>query len=295
MKFFVIGSLNMDLVIQSPVAPENGMTVAGEGFMMNSGGKGANQATAIAKLGGDVRMVGCVGKVFGEELKNTLSSYGVNVDLVETKTDVSSGIAVIIVTNGDNRIILDKGANTKVTPDIIDYALSFAEEGDYLVLQLEIPIESVCYALQAAKAKKMITVLNPAPAATLLDGGIANCDFFIVNQSEAKFYTDMYPTDAQSARQCAAILQSQGAKNILITLGEQGSVCACKDGFYSVSACKVDAVDTTAAGDTYVGAFVTYLSEGKSIEEAMAFASKAAAITVTRRGAQQSIPYRTEI
>ena len=285
----------MDLVIQSPIAPEKGMTVTGEGFMMNSGGKGANQAAAIAKLGGDVRMVGCVGKAFGEELKSALIDYGVNVDLVQTKTDVASGIAVIIITDRDNRIILDKGANAKVTPDIIDYALSFAEEGDYLVLQLEIPIDSVCYALQAAKAKKMITIFNPAPAAKLLDGGIANCDYFIVNQSEAKFYTDIYPTNAQSAKQCAEILQKQGAKNVLITLGERGSVYACKDGFYSVSAYTVDTVDTTAAGDTYVGAFVTYLSEGNGVEDAMTFASKAAAITVTRRGAQQSIPYRKEL
>ena len=295
MKIFVVGSLNMDLVIKAPFMPENGMTIGGEGFMTNPGGKGANQAAAIGKLGGNVRMVGCVGEAFGAELKGALDGYGVNTEYVKSVGGVSSGIAVIIVVDGDNRIILDAGANAKVSESLVDEALKEAEAGDYLVSQLEIDLSIVEYALKKAKEKGMVTLLNPAPAAKLSEGILANSDYFIPNQSEAEFYTGIYPEDEASAKKCAEKLSEQGVKNVVVTMGSKGSACVADGKYYKAECFKAKAVDTTAAGDTYVGALVKKLSEGAGIEEAMTFASKASSVTVTRRGAQQSIPFRAEV
>ena len=295
MKIYIAGSLNMDLVIRAPFMPENGVTISGEGFMTNPGGKGANQAAAVGKLGGKAYMVGCVGEAFGEELKQTLKGYGVDVEYVEKLTGVSSGIAVIVVVDGDNRIILDAGANGQVREELIDRALESATAGDYLICQLEISQEIVRYALAKAKEKGLVTVLNPAPAAKLLPGILENCDYFIPNQSEAEFYTGIFPKDEESAQRCAQALAAKGVGNVVVTMGSEGSAYVGKDGYFKTDCFKAEAVDTTAAGDTYVGAFVTGLSEGMSVREAMTFASKASAITVTRRGAQQSIPVRAEV
>lgn len=295
MKIFVVGSLNMDLVIRAPYMPANGETMSGEGFMTNPGGKGANQATAVGKLGGNAYMVGCVGEAFGDELKATLQGYKVNTEYVQKLNGVSSGIAVIVVVDGDNRIILDAGANGKVSEALVDAALAEAEAGDFLICQLEIAQSIVAYAFKKAKEKGLTTVLNPAPAKEIEEEIIANCDWFIPNQLEAKLYTGIYPTDEASAKQCAAVLQARGIKNVLITMGVSGSGCVTGGEYIHADSFKVDAIDTTAAGDTYVGAFITRLSEGATVQEAMTFASKASSITVTRKGAQQSIPVRDEI
>lgn len=294
-RIYVVGSINMDLVITAPFMPENGVTISGERFMTNPGGKGANQAVAVSKLGGECKMVGCVGDAFGKELVDTLVGYGVGCEFVAARKGVSSGVAVIVVVDGNNRIILDAGSNALVDNALIDAALSSAEAGDYLVCQLEIPQAQVAYALKKAKEKGMTTVLNPAPAAKLYEGVAENCDYFIPNQSEAEFYTGVYPDGKEKIAECAAKLSALGIKNVIITLGEQGSVL-CGEGKYTEVACvKAEAIDTTAAGDTYVGAFVTRLAAGDDEESAMKYASKAAAVTVTRRGAQQSIPYAKEI
>lgn len=295
MKIFVIGSLNMDLVIKAPYLPVNGETLSGEGFMTNPGGKGANQATACGKLGGNVYMVGAVGDAFGDELISTLNGYNVKTDFVKKIGGVSSGIAVIVVVDGDNRIILDAGANGLVDKKIIDEALENASEGDYLICQLEIPLESVNYALKKGKEKGMVTVLNPAPAKTLPEGTLSYCDYFIPNQSEAQIYTGICPEDENSAKECVKKLNQMGVSNVIITMGTKGSMYFGGEEVIKVDSFKVNAIDTTAAGDTYVGALVTKLSEGADIKSAMTFASKAASITVTRRGAQQSIPFRKEV
>lgn len=296
MKIFVVGSLNMDLVIHAPYMPENGVTLAGNGFMTNAGGKGANQAAAVGKLGGQAYMVGCVGTAFGQELTQTLKTYNVHTDYVQTLSDVSSGIAVIVVVDGDNRIFLDAGANGKVDDALIDRALEKAEAGDILIAQLEIDVDRVLYALRRAKEKGMTTFLNPAPASAIPDAMFAYCDYFIPNQSESEFYTGIRPDTEEKIAACATALKKRGCRNVLITLGTRGSVCVTEDGKTVRVPCeKAAAVDTTAAGDTYVGALAVRLSEGADIETAMRFAGKASAITVTRRGAQQSIPYRKEI
>ena len=199
-KIFVVGSLNMDLVIRVAKMPRAGETVTGGDFMTNSGGKGANQAVAVSKLGGKAYMVGCVGREFGAELVGALDGYGVNTKYVRRLDDVSSGIAVITVENGDNRIILDRAANGRIDCALIDEALSEADEGDYLMLQLEIALDIVEYALKKGKEKGMITMLNPAPAAELPPEVFALCDYFTPNQSEAEFYTGVYPKDEESAK-----------------------------------------------------------------------------------------------
>ncbi|MBO5046313.1 MAG: ribokinase [Clostridia bacterium] len=295
MKVFIVGSLNMDLVIRAPFVPEQGMTIHGEGFMSNPGGKGANQAVAVSKLGASAYMVGAVGKEFGEELASTLRGYGVNCDFLAKYDDVSSGIAVIVVTDGDNRIILEKGANARLSKEQVDKALEQAEAGDYLVAQLETDLDVVTYALNRAKEKGMTTVLNPAPAQALQAELLSACDYFMPNQTEAEFYTGIYPSDEKSARECAKKLGTFGVRNIVVTMGSKGAAYVCDGKYGEVEAVSANAIDTTAAGDTFVGGFVTALSEGKSVEKAIAFANKAASVTVTRRGAQQSIPYRKEI
>ena len=184
MRIFVAGSLNMDLTIRAPYVPQKGETVTGEGFMVTPGGKGANQAVACAKLGAKTLMVGCVGNAFGDELVASLQNCGADVRFVERRSGVSSGTAMIIVSDADNRIIIDKGANAEVNKELIDRALEEAEAGDYLVVQLEIERDAVRYALARAKEKGMITLLNPAPAAELPSDIFADCDYFLPNQSE---------------------------------------------------------------------------------------------------------------
>ena len=285
----------MDLVIRAARVPQGGETILGEGFLSNPGGKGANQAVAVAKLGGEAYMVGCVGREFGADLLETLQKYGVHADHVRRETDISSGIAVIIVADGDNRIILDTASNGRTDEALVDCAFADAKEGDYLLVQLEIGLPTVAYTLKEAKKRGMITVLNPAPAAKLPQALHADCDWFVPNQTEAQFYTGIYPSDEESIRECAEKLGKLGVKNVLITLGTDGSASVSKGVFRRVDPVPAAAVDTTAAGDTYVGAFVTRLSEGAEIETAMHFASTASALTVTRRGAQCAIPLRAEV
>ena len=295
MKLFVVGSINMDLVIRAPFMPENGMTIKGDLFMTNPGGKGANQAVAIKKLGGNAYMVGAVGKEFGDELINTLNSYGVNTEFVEKLDNVSSGIAVITVVDNDNRIILSEGSNGLVSKELIDRALENANSGDYLITQLEIPTDIVLYSLKKGKEKGMVTVLNPAPAKVLPEEIFNYVDYFTPNQTETEFYTKILPTTVENAIECAKILKDKGIKNIIITMGKDGSFAYSNEKTYTAPCFKVKAIDTTAAGDTFIGALCTALSEGKTLQESMIFGAKASSITVTRVGAQQSIPSRKEL
>jgi len=285
----------MDLIINTDVMPEAGMTVTGYGFMTNPGGKGANQAVAVSKCGGKARMVGAVGNAFGVQLTDTLNGYGVDTSNVYRFDEVSSGIAVITVNGGENRIILDRGANALVSVEMAEKALADAECGDWLIVQLEIPVETVMDALRIARGKKMHTVLNPAPACALPDEIWQLADYFIPNQTETCFYTGIYPDTTEKAQQAAAILLEKGVGQVIITMGSQGALAVSTNQTVAAQACRVEAIDTTAAGDTFVGALVTGLSEGTDIREAMTFANKAAAITVTKRGAQQAIPTRKEI
>ncbi len=292
-NIYVVGSINMDLVVSTDIVPAQGMTVSGYGFMTNPGGKGANQAVAAAKSGGNVKMVGCVGSAFGQELRSTLQGYGVDTRYVTQREDISSGIAVIIVSQADNRIILDAGANGTVDKSLIDEALQGAAPGDYLILQLEIPMESVLYALQKGRQLGMVTVLNPAPAAQLPQQ--IQADYFIPNQTETEFYTGILPQDLVQAEEAIQILKARGIQNVIMTMGSAGAYFSLQDRQFFSPSFKVQAVDTTAAGDTFVGAFVTRLAAGDCPEDAAVYANKASSLTVTRPGAQQSIPYKDEV
>lgn len=294
-KLYVVGSINMDLVIDTDVVPKSGVTVTGNSFMTNPGGKGANQAVAIAKSGGDVEIIGCVGDEFGKELTDTLTGYNVGVRNLVRRSGISSGVAVIILCGGDNRIILDKASNGLVDDNVVEKGLKDVCCGDYVIAQLEIPATSVLSAMKLGKSKGAITVLNPAPAAALPDEIWGNIDYFIPNQSETEFYTGIYPENIDDASRAAQILRDKGVSNVVITMGSLGAVAFADGKTIETAACKVKAVDTTAAGDTFVGALVTMLSQGASLKEAMVYANKAAAITVSRNGAQQSIPYRREV
>ena len=283
-KIIIAGSLNTDLVINAPYAPRGGETIMGSGFMENSGGKGANQATAVAKLGGQAYMCGCVGADgFGDTLINNLKSAGVNTDSVRKIEGVPTGVAVIVVTNGENRIIIDSGANGYLSKADIDSALRVAEAGDIFLTQLENPIDIVGYGLEKAKEKGLFTVLNPAPA---------NVDIL----KYAKFVDIITPNETESEILGGKeSLFDRGIKTVITTLGAAGYEIATRDGAKTYPCIKITPVDTTAAGDTATGGLCAKLAEVASIEDAMAYGSLAASIACTRKGAQMSIPTRDEV
>lgn len=281
---YIVGSLNMDLCIEAPYMPKEGETLTGSGFIMNGGGKGANQATAAAKLGGNVAMCGAVGgDLFGETLIKNLSAAGADVSHIKKCNDASTGIAVIVITGGNNRIILEKGANALLTEADIDEFLKTAKEGDIYLTQLENPIEIIGYGLKQAKAKGMFTILNPAPANRDISAYFGYVDLITPNETELEIFGGK---DA---------LFDSGIKKIVTTLGSRGYEIADKEGAKIYPCIKIKAVDTTAAGDTLCGGLAVGLAEGMGLEEACAFGSKAASIACTRKGAQQSIPTRKEV
>ena len=289
-KIYVLGSLNMDLVINAPYMPVSGETLTGSGFMTAGGGKGANQAAAVGRLGGAVKMCGSVGAdAFGEELVASLSGAGVDVTHVQ-KVATSTGVAIIVIIDCDNRIILDKGANGTVTTAQVDAFLQDAQEGDIFLTQLESPYDVVEYALRKAKSMGMYTVLNPAPAKPEAVCMLDSVDMLTPNESETKIFA------GEDDIECAiAKVRQLGVKDLIVTLGSQGCRYIGQGTDKKFPCFKVNAIDTTAAGDTFTGAVVTELSRGRTVEEAIPFASAASAIAVTRKGAQTSIPSRTEV
>lgn len=283
-RIFVVGSLNYDLVINAPYMPVGGETLKGSDFMTNAGGKGANQAYACGKLGGEIYMCGAVGAdSFGDALIDSLNSVGVNTDFVKKVEKTSTGVAVIVVTEGENRIIIDSGANACVTKDDVDSFLEKAKRGDIFLTQLENPIDIVGYGLKAAKEKGLLVVLNPAPASVEIKKYLKYVDIITPNETELEILGGKDE------------IFSQGVETIITTLGASGYEIATKDGSKIYPCIKVKAVDTTAAGDTASGGLCVKLAEGKSIEEAMAFGSLCASIACTKRGAQMSVPSLDEI
>ena len=282
-NIYVIGSINTDLVINAPYMPQSGETLTGDGFFTAHGGKGANQAVAAARLGGNVIMCGCVGDDgFGESALKALQNDGVNTSYIRVVKDTPTGTAVIVVVNGDNRIILDKGANGKLTKEDIDVALKNAKEGDIYLTQLENPIEVIGYGLKKAREKGMFVVLNPAPANVEIEPYLAYCGLVTPNETETELF---------GGRE--KLLEK--VSTLLVTLGGDGFEIFTKSDRKKYPCIKIKPVDTTAAGDTLCGGLVTYLAEGKTLEEAAKFGSKAASIACTRKGAQPSIPTRKEV
>ncbi|WP_282937581.1 ribokinase [Paenibacillus sp. RC67] len=294
-KIIVLGSANMDMVMLTSRIPEIGETMQGEGFFLSPGGKGANQAVACAKMGANTWFMGKVGDdLFGQSLLDGLSGYGVHTDYLMREPNVTTGVAAITVLNGNNSIILDGGANNNVTPDYIRGYEQELLSAAAVMLQLEIPMETVYEAVRMLKGKVPI-FLNPAPAVPLDDDILRGVDYFTPNEIECRVYTDVEIRSADDALQALDVLRGKGIRYPLITLGEKGIVYF--NGTENVyrEARKVVAVDTTAAGDTFSGTLAAMIIAGKSMDEAVDLAQSASAIAVTRLGAQEAIPGVGEI
>jgi ribokinase len=293
-----VGSLNMDLVAQVPQLPQRGQTIAGYAFQMLPGGKGANQAFAVGRLGGQARMIGRVGDdAFGERLRSSLSLAGVDVSGVISTPGESTGVALILVeTGGQNQIVVAAGANGKLSPDDVHAELRRAP-GRYLLLQLESPLDAVEAAARRGRLCGMSVILDPAPAMPLSSSLLGNIDVLTPNESEALILLggrgDHIPPD-QAPAVCTRLL-GLGPPCIILKMGERGVWLAERRQSRHFPAPRVEALDTTAAGDTFNGALVTALAEGKSLENAVGFANCAAALSVTRLGAQASVPSRQEV
>lgn len=295
-NIYVLGSINMDMVISTPYMPKNGETLTGSNFFLNGGGKGANQAVAASKQGGNVKLIASVGSdVFGSDLIAKLKEYNVDTTYIATLNGVNTGVAMIIIEDGDNRIILDSGSNGKITNNQIDVALENASEGDIFITQLENNFDAVLYGLKSAKEKGMITIFNPAPAVVLDNEFFSYVDYLVINETECEIFTGILPIDDETKNAAYQKLQAMGVANLIITLGSKGSVCFAGSEKLVIKAHKVDAVDTTAAGDTYVGSFASQLALGKSVVDSLTYASLCSALTCLKKGAQQSIPYKDEV
>jgi ribokinase len=293
----VFGSLNMDLVVRVPRMPQAGETLSAHGFLSNPGGKGANQAVACARQGGRVVMVGRVGNDgFGAQLRTAVVAQGVDAAGVATTPGVSTGVAMIMVDDSaQNCIAVVPGANASVGIEDAEAMRDRLAGAGLLLLQLEVPMDSVLRAAGIAKEAGCTVLLNPAPALALPDGLWPLLDILVLNETEASLYSGLARVDSSNAVDAAALLLQRGLQHVIVTLGEHGVVWASAAGARRFEARKVQAVDTTAAGDTFIGALGALLVEGRSMEEALAHAIRAAAICVTRAGAQASMPSREEV
>ncbi|KIL42449.1 hypothetical protein SD70_00625 [Gordoniibacillus kamchatkensis] len=295
MKIIVIGSANMDMVMRTNRMPEIGETITGSGFFLSAGGKGANQAVACAKMGADTWLLGKVGDdIFGQSLLNSLAGFGVRTDLLAVEPNVTTGVAAITVYEGNNCIILDGGANNKVTPDYIRGYKHELLSAAAVMLQLEIPLESVYEAIRLLKGKVPV-FLNPAPAVPLDDEVLRGVDYFTPNEIECRTYTGVDVQTIEDAFAALDVLRAKGIRYPLITLGEKGLVYFNGSENVYKEGRKVQAVDTTAAGDTFSGTLAAMITSGKTIDEAVDIAQLASSISVTRLGAQNAIPYKAEI
>ncbi|MGY2292851.1 ribokinase [Pseudomonas sp. SDO528_S397] len=291
-KVVVVGSLNMDLVTRASRLPRAGETLIGQSFSTVPGGKGANQAVASARLGAQVAMVGCVGTdAYGAQLRDALVEEGIDCQAV-SRVDGSSGVALIVVDDSSqNAIVIVAGGNGELTPQRLQAFDAVLQEADVVVCQLEVPMETVAYALKRGRELGKTVILNPAPASSPLpQAWYAFIDYLIPNESEATALSGVVVDSLDTAKVAATRLIAAGAGKVIITLGSQGALFADGQGFEHLPAPKVKAVDTTAAGDTFVGGFAAALAGGKREAEAIRFGQAAAALSVTRAGAQPSIP-----
>lgn len=292
-KVCVIGSLNMDMVIETEYPPVMGETVHGKGFATVPGGKGGNQAIAAAKLGCEVSFIGAVGEdAFGRELTDNLKSYGVDVSGIEKLG--TSGIAMIVVSGGDNTIILEGGANQKIDCALIDRHIDLIEKSDIVIFQLEIPSETVIYAMKKAKELGKEVLLNPAPMSGFDEKMLEYTDIFIPNQHEAGAILGMEVDGEKSGREACKKLKELGIGQVIVTLGSDGSVYNVGEEIKKQNAFKVKAVDSTAAGDSFIASFCAEV-DGRGIEKAVEYASAVSAVVVGRKGASVSIPSRDEV
>lgn len=296
-KIVVIGSSNTDLVIRTPRIPSPGETLIGSDFMINAGGKGANQAVAAARMGGDVCFVACVGDDgFGAEAVRHYADEGIDTTYIVRRSGVASGVALIAVDDAaENSIVVAPGANALLSPADIDAVESEIAAADYLLVQLEIPMETVARATELAVRYGVRVILNPAPAAPIADEVLARLDLITPNRSETELLTGLKVENVGDAVAAAAWFRGRGVRRVAVTMGSAGALVADERGEEFVPAYRVEAVDTTAAGDVFNGALAVALSEGRELGAAARFAAAASSIACTRIGAQRSIPQRREV
>ena len=296
-RIVVIGSCNTDMVINTERLPLPGETIIGGNFFMNAGGKGANQAVAAARLGGKVSFIAKVGNDhFGSRSIEQYKSEGIDVEHLLIDNDNPSGVALIMVdAKGENCIAVASGANAMLRTEDIDKAAGQIERGDIVLMQLETPLDTVEYTARIAKGMGKKVILNPAPALHLPDSLLKNLYMLIANETETEHISGITITDMESICRAADVISERGVENVVITLGSKGAFIKENGAYHKVPAIKVKAVDATAAGDTFCGALCVALAENKSILDAVEFANKCASVTVTRMGAQSSLPYRSEI
>ncbi|MCX6205602.1 MAG: ribokinase [Bacteroidetes bacterium] len=295
-KIIVIGSANTDMVVKTDKHPLPGETKMGGEFFMNAGGKGANQAVAAARLGGQVSFVAKVGNdIFGKQTLVGLTNENIDTSHVFIDDTAPSGTALIIVNaEGENSIVVAPGANAKLSVDDVS-SIGDLSEAAFILMQLEIPIETITAVIDIARLNGKHVILNPAPAQYLSDAILNGLFLLVPNESEASLLTGIQVTDLASASLAADALIQKGVSHVIITLGKQGAYFKSAYKEFSIPAPSVIAVDTTAAGDTFCGALTVAKTEGKDWEDAIRFAITAASISVTRMGAQASVPYRNEI
>jgi ribokinase len=297
-KVVIVGSLNMDLVTRAPRLPRAGETLAGQSFVTVPGGKGANQAVAAARLGASVAMIGCVGDdAYGDQLRTALLAEGIDCQAVTAIASESTGVALIVVDDSSqNAIVIVAGGNGHVSASVVDSFDALLSQAEVIICQLEVPMVTVGHVLKRGRELGKTVILNPAPASgPLPNEWYAWIDYLIPNESEATALTGLSVDSVATADAAATALLASGVSKVIVTLGEQGALFASQSGSAHFPAPKVKAVDTTAAGDTFVGGFAAALSEGKSEPDAIRFGQIAAALSVTRSGAQPSIPTFNEV
>lgn len=284
-KITVIGSINMDLVTKTKTIPKVGETVIGESFFTIPGGKGANQAVAAARLGAEVTLVGCLGDdAFGGELKRHLKDQGVFVDHLLTVPSISTGVASITLSEGDNSIIVTPGANHFLTPEVVKHHESLIAKSDVVLLQLEIPLESVIEAVELAKKHKVPVILNPAPIQKLPKRLVLQADYITPNEHEQEMLLSTF-SDVELGQVKEKCIVTKGSKGVMLY----------QNGEQLIPSYNVKAVDTTGAGDSFNGALAVSLSKGASLKEACQFANAVAALSVTKIGAQSGMPTLNEV
>ena len=296
-RIVVVGSSNMDLVVKASRIPAVGETILGGDFLMTPGGKGANQAVAAAKLGAEVYLVAKLGKdVFGEQSLSNFNTERVNTEYITCSSKTPSGVALITVDqDGNNVIVVAPGANNELSADDLDSARSVIASAGALVAQLEVPLETVEFAGRLAKECGVPFVLDPAPARKLAAELLSMVDVLTPNETEAQILTGVDVTDEDSARTAAGMLLERGAGAVILSMGAKGYLLATGDETEFVVAIKVDAVDATAAGDAFTGSLAVGLARGEKIADAAYFANHVAALSVTKLGAQSSMPSNEEV
>jgi len=294
-NILVIGSLNADLVVRAPRFPAPGETIQGEDLATIPGGKGANQAVAAARLGAQVAMTGRVGSdAFGSMLIENLRQNHVDASRVLPDETAATGTAIIVVNaDGQNSIVLSPGANGKITPAHIEPSL--IPPAKLLLLQFEIPLETVVHAARLAKEKGLRVLLNPAPARPVPEELLGLCDLVLPNETELASLTGKPVGDLASAEAAARWLVRRGAKNVIVTLGENGALLVNEERTKHIPSFKVAVVDTTAAGDAFVGGLAVGLLDGQTLEDAVQYGCACGALAVTRFGAQPSLPTSEEV